>query len=273
MQEKTYQTAHGTIHYWVDIPDPSRQTLVFLPGLTADHRLFEKQLAAFAGRYNRLTWDAPGHAASRPFVLDFALKDKAIWLHDILEREGVSRPVLIGQSMGGYVSQCFMELYPGSAEAFVSIDSAPLKRHYYTGWELWLLKRCEPIYRYYPWKPLQNTGAKGCAVSAYGQALMRAMMNDYTHEEYSRLAGHGFAMLAEAVEAKLPYRIDCPCLLLCGEKDRAGSARSYNRRWAAQEDLELVWIKDAGHNSNTDAPERVNALIENFLAVHAAVCR
>ena len=53
-----------------DIP-----TLVFLPGLTADHRLFEKQVEYFEGKYNVLVWDAPGHAASWPFTFDFSLLD------------------------------------------------------------------------------------------------------------------------------------------------------------------------------------------------------
>ena len=31
---------------------PEAITLVFLPGLTADHRLFDKQIACFEGKYN-----------------------------------------------------------------------------------------------------------------------------------------------------------------------------------------------------------------------------
>mgnify|MGYP000127504701 CR=1 FL=1 len=42
MKEKTYQTPCGTIHYWVSVSHPDEITLVFLPGLTADHRLFDK---------------------------------------------------------------------------------------------------------------------------------------------------------------------------------------------------------------------------------------
>ena len=57
-----------------------------------------------------------------------------------------------------------------------------------------------------------------------------------------------------------------PVLLLCGEKDGAGSAKSYNRRWAKQDGHPLIWLKGAGHNSNTDAPEEVNRRIEAFLA-------
>jgi len=40
MVEKTYQTPCGTIHYWTNVSHPDEITLVFLPGLTADHRLF-----------------------------------------------------------------------------------------------------------------------------------------------------------------------------------------------------------------------------------------
>ena len=44
MEERTYQTRCGTIHYWVSVSNPDAITLVFLPGLTADHRLFDKQI-------------------------------------------------------------------------------------------------------------------------------------------------------------------------------------------------------------------------------------
>lgn len=43
MQEKLYATPCGKIHYWVNRDcGPEAITLVFLPGLTADHRLFGK---------------------------------------------------------------------------------------------------------------------------------------------------------------------------------------------------------------------------------------
>ena len=219
MKEKILETASGAIHYWTNTIDPGKRTLVFLPGLTADHHLFNEQIKALHREYNLLTWDAPGHAASRPFRLDFSLMDKAVWLHEILEREGISRPILIGQSMGGYVAQCFMQKYPGETAGFISIDSAPLKRSYVTGLEIWLLKRTEPLYRAFPWKSLKSLGVNGCAKSEYGRRLMRHFVESYTKDEYCRLSGHGTKMLAEAMEADLPYVIDCPAILICGEPD------------------------------------------------------
>ena len=72
--------------------------------------------------------------------------------------------------------------------------------------------------------------------------------------------------LAEAIKADLPYHISCPALLICGEKDKAGSAQSYNKKWHQREGLPLKWIKNAGHNSNTDQPDEVNRLIEKFIS-------
>ena len=268
MIEKTYATPKGTIHYWISEKITNKQyTLVFLPGLTADHRLFDKQIEYFEGKENVFVWDAPGHAASWPFVMDFSLMDKAKWLDEILETEGIKQPVIIGQSMGGYVGQAYAEQFPEKLKGFISIDSAPLQRQYMTGIEIWLLKRMEPVYRHYPWKWLLKSGSNGVATSEYGRKLMYDIMMVYDGDQarYAKIAGHGFKMLAEAIEAELPYRIECPALLICGEKDQAGSCIRYDRAWHKNTGIRIEWIKDAGHNSNTDAPERVNQLIEELV--------
>ncbi len=268
MTEKTYATPCGTIHYWV-CRGAARAApeLVFLPGLTADHRLFEKQTAFFAGEYPLLVWDAPGHAASWPFDLTFSLADKARWLEEILTREGFRAPVIVGQSMGGYVGQAYAQLFPDRLKGFVSVDSAPLQREYVTAAEIWLLERMEPVYRHYPWKSLLRSGTRGVATSEYGRKLMHDIMMVYDGDQdrYARLAGHGFRILAEAMKADLPYEIRCPALLICGEKDRAGSCIRYNRAWHRKTGIPIEWIPGAGHNSNTDAPELVNALIERVI--------
>ena len=76
MTEKTFDTPCGTIHYWANLTEePDRPALVFLPGLTADHRLFAKQIDYFEGKVPVLVWDAPGHNLSWPFSFDFDLAD------------------------------------------------------------------------------------------------------------------------------------------------------------------------------------------------------
>ena len=136
MVEKLYATPCGEIHYWTNKKRfKSKMALVFLPGLTADHRLFEKQIAYFEKKCKILVWDAPEHAASWPFDPSFDLWDKARWLDGILEQEKISAPVIVGQSMGGYVGQMYAQLFPDKLKGFISIDSAPLQTYarYYDG--------------------------------------------------------------------------------------------------------------------------------------------
>ena len=267
MIEKIYATSSGSIHYWINEIDENRPTLVFLPGLTADHRLFDKQIEYFKDKTNVFVWDAPGHGLSWPFELNFDLMDKTRWLNEIFDLEGIKTPVIVGQSMGGYVGQTYAELYPEKLKGFVSIDSAPLQRKYVTGIEIWLLKRMEPVYALYPWKSLMKLGINGVAVSEYGRTLMREMIMVYDGDQkrYAQLSGHGMKMLAEAMEKDLPYTISCPALLICGKKDHAGSAIGYNKAWHKNTQIPLVWIDEAGHNSNTDQPEIVNEWIEHLL--------
>ncbi|MCR5733473.1 MAG: alpha/beta hydrolase [Lachnospiraceae bacterium] len=269
MVEHIYQTPCGNIHYLLNKEAAqAKPQIVFLPGLTADHRLFDKQVEYFEGSYPLFVWDAPGHAASWPFDLNFKLTDKARWLDEILIREGFDDPVIIGQSMGGYVGQVYAQLFPKKLCGFVSIDSAPLQRKYVTSAEIWLLKRMEPVYRYYPWKWLLRSGTKGVASSEYGRDLMYNIMMTYNGDKdrYARLSGHGFRILAEAMEADLPYEIDCPALLICGDKDHAGSCIRYNKAWHKNTGIPIEWIRGAGHNSNTDEPEIVNGLIGRFIS-------
>lgn len=267
MKRKTYQTASGNICYWADYVTSEKPSLVFLPGLTADHRLFDKQIEYFAGKYNLLVWDAPGHADSWPFQLNFSLMDKATWLYGILEEEKLFRPVLIGQSMGSFVGQAFAQLYPDVPEGFVSINSAPLQRKYMNDRGLWLLKRMDTLYRIYPWKAMLKAASKGVSTTEYGQKLMHDMMLVYNDDpsRNARLAGHGFKMLADAIEADLPYVLKCPAMLICGEKDKIKSMIHVNRLWHEETGIPLHWVKNAGHNSNTDQPEIVNHLIETFV--------
>ena len=267
MTEKKHETRCGTIHYWVDKQNTSPITIIFLPGLTADHRLFEKQIEFFRGKYNILAWDAPAHAASWPFDFSFNLSDKAMWLDEIFVKEQIDYPVIVGQSMGGYVGQMYSQLFPEKLKGFISIDSAPLQRKYVTRLEIWLLKKMEPIYRYYPWKWLVRLGTNGVATSEYGRKLMHDIMMVYdgNQDRYAKISGHGYRMLAEAMEMNLPYEIKCPALLICGEKDRAGSCIRYNKTWHINTRIPIRWIKNAGHNCNTDAPDIVNELIENFV--------
>ena len=268
MIEKTYETPSGIIHYWTnDAVESSQNALIFLPGLTADHRLFEKQIEYFKDTYRVLVWDAPGHASSYPFRLDFSLFDMAKWLDGIFVKEGIEKPIIIGQSMGGYVGQVYAQLFPEKLKGLVTIDSPSLQRNYYTAMELWFLKNMEAIYRIYSWKSLLKSGPKSVSTTDYGRKLMYDMMMIYDgdQERYARLAGYGYKIFSKAVEKKLSYEVKCPQLVICGKEDHAGACIRYLKAYERNTGKSVQWIDKSGHNSNADQPDIVNRLINEFL--------
>ena len=266
MDARTHTTGSGEVRYWLDASAGARRPwIVFLPGLTADHTLFDLQLEHFSGKFNCFVWDAPAHGESRPYPLDFTMDDLARILHAILERERIEAPVIVGQSLGGYIAQAFIDLFPGEAGGFIALDSAPLKRRYYPTWEVKALRHTKGMYLSMPWGLLKAWGCAGVAETERGRANMRSFMDSYSKQEYCDLAAHGYTILADAIESERAYDIDCPALLLCGERDHAGDVRVFNRKWTAGEGIELVWVPGAGHNANVDQPEFVNAQIEAFV--------
>ena len=108
-EEKYFTTDSGYVYYQIKHHnDSNAKTIVFLPGLSADHRLFEQQMQYFAQDYTVLSWDAPCHGKSRPYQ-GFSYQDAAEVLKGILDIEGIKRAVFVGQSGGGFVFQTFLK--------------------------------------------------------------------------------------------------------------------------------------------------------------------
>lgn len=266
LTQRKLKTQGGTIFYWTTPAVTGAPWLIFLPGLSANHALFNAQLEHFTGRYNCLVWDAPSHGQSRPFRLDWTLEDLAGYLHTIVEENNIAKPVLIGHSYGGYVAQAYMARYPYTITGFVSIDSGPLERRFYKDWELWLLRHTYGMYNAIPWNMLVKWGSEKNSTTKSGQLQMRMLMESYQKMRYVDLLSHAYTVLEAAVQQS-----DCrggksiPTLFLCGEKDEAGFVRRYNAEWASAEGFPIHWIVGAGHNSMVDRPRDVNTFIDSFL--------
>lgn len=162
-KELILETEKGNVHYWYsDIGADT--TLVFLHGLTADHRLFDGQITFFERKFNCLAWDAPAHGLSRPYE-EFSYPNCAEVLKAVLDRHGIEKPVLIAQSMGGYVPQSFLLRYPERVKAFVAIDSSPYGDGYYSDSDKWWLRQIEWMSKCYPLNMLKKAVAKQAAVT------------------------------------------------------------------------------------------------------------
>ena len=104
-----------------------RPALLLTHGYGATSAMFGQNLAVAAARNQVITWDITGHGGS-DYPSDPDCYGAAAALDDmgaILAELGLSRVVLGGHSLGGYLSLDFALTYPGRVAGLVLIDTGP----------------------------------------------------------------------------------------------------------------------------------------------------
>ncbi len=260
MIEKSVSSERGKTYYWTEKRD-SPFTLVFLPGLTANHHLFDQQIEEFSKQYNIIVWDAPAHGKSRPYK-DFSYYNAAEELKNIFDTEGIKRVVLIGQSAGGFVSQSFYKKYSDMVDGIITIGTCPYNPSYYSSSDLFWLRQTKWMFQLFPDRILRNTMAKMCGSTQHARENMLNMLEYYKKDELCKLMYIGFAGFISEIS---DMNIKCPLWLLVGEHDKTGKVMAYNKKWHQKEGFPLYIIDGAAHNANDDKPEQVNKLLNLFL--------
>ena len=259
MDPKILDTPSGQIHYW--IAGQGEQTIFFTHGATMDHGMFREQAEYFSNQSQVISWDVPAHGLSRPFP-DFSLQGAAEAIFKILDQEGIQKAHLVGQSMGGYISQIASRDNPQRVASLVALDSSPMQPSYYSTLDTWLLSITPALLRLYPYRYLIKTIAKGIVLKEAARKYVLETLEGYTKNEIAEILDVVYQGLEQYGEEG---PLSVPVLIVCGEEDKTGKVKSYSRRWAANENRELVWIPNAGHNANQDQPGEFNRILEDYL--------
>ncbi|MFA9462866.1 MAG: alpha/beta fold hydrolase [Velocimicrobium sp.] len=261
-EHKQIESNNGCVHYWIlRNRNMNAKCIVFTHGLTANHTMFEKQVAYLRKNYTLITWDVPLHGLSRPYQ-NFYYEQTAKELKSILTREKIKKVILVGMSMGGYASQEFAYHYPEIVGGMVMLDTTPFGLAYYSKSDLWWLKQVAPIGKCFTDNMLRKSMAKSVSKTEYSYKKMIEMLEPLSKSEIIQQMDIAYGKFAK--ENK-DVQFDFPVLLLLGDSDSTGKVKQYNKAWAKTTGYPLHIIKHAAHFSNGDNPEQVNLEIENFI--------
>lgn len=259
MVKKNIENNRGKVFYWIS-ENKKEKTIMFTHGVTADHTLFNRQIAFFENDYTVITWDMPLHGESRPYH-NFTFSNVADDMNQILEQENITSAVMAGQSAGGYAAQAFILKYPEMTDAFISIDSTPFGMKYYKKSELFWTNHYSDIAKWYPYQYYCKASAKGCSNNEEARKIF--------YDGLVKLGKQGMLDAANAVYKDFPnyeeVPFTCPVLLLLGQYDKVGYVKKYNDMWKKETGYPLVIVPEASHNSNYDNYEFVNRTIHKFL--------
>ncbi|OYT17770.1 MAG: alpha/beta hydrolase [Bacteroidetes bacterium 4572_77] len=88
------------------------EVLVLLHGFMEDLNMWNHFSVELAKKYTVLSIDLPGHGNSDNFSDAHTMPFVAKMVKDVLDQENIAKCVLVGHSMGGYVSLAFARLFP-----------------------------------------------------------------------------------------------------------------------------------------------------------------
>ncbi|MEY9982078.1 pimeloyl-ACP methyl ester carboxylesterase [Bradyrhizobium yuanmingense] len=104
--------------------DPDAIPLIFLHGIGGAARAWRRQLATFGDRFRAIAWDMPGYGGSAPLA-SVSIAALAEALQQFIAQLGVSRPVLVGHSIGAMIVQKWLVQSPKLARAVVLAQTSP----------------------------------------------------------------------------------------------------------------------------------------------------
>jgi len=241
-------------------------SVVLLHGFPFDRSLWREQAAALGAEYRVVTPDLRGHGASSVTGGQTTMETMAEDVAALLDEMALSRVVLGGLSMGGYVALAFMRLFPERVRALVLADTRPqgdtvearatreetarkaLEEGMSVIEESMLPKLLAPAtFEREPHKVervremIRGTRPEGAAASLRGMAVRR----DQTD------------LLAE---------IKVPTLIIVGSEDPITPVADAETMGTKISGSLINVIDGAGHVSNVERPAEFNRALADFLA-------
>ncbi|MBI5605203.1 MAG: alpha/beta fold hydrolase [Deltaproteobacteria bacterium] len=101
--------------------------LLLTHGFSATCDMWRGQVEALSRKHTLVIWDMRGHGQS-DYPEDPAAYSEALTIADmsaLLDQVGADRAILGGQSLGGYMSLVFYQIFPERVKALLMVDTGP----------------------------------------------------------------------------------------------------------------------------------------------------
>ncbi|ACI97725.1 alpha/beta fold hydrolase [Rhodospirillum centenum] len=262
------QAAGMRLHVRDDGPRDA-PAVVMLHGFGASLHTWEGWAQGLAGPFRVVRFDLPGFALTGPDPTgDYGDERAMVVLEALLDRLGIARASLIGNSIGGRIAWKFAALHPDRVEKLVLVSPDGFAS---PGFEYGRKAEVPGILNLMRFI-LPTAAVRANLQPAYGDP---AVLTDQLTTRYRDLMlapGVRDAMFARLEQVMLEppepllRRIQAPTLLLWGEKDAmipVSNAADYAR---ALHDSRTVTFPDLGHVPQEEAPARSLEPVRKFLA-------
>ncbi|WP_394558967.1 alpha/beta fold hydrolase [Aquipseudomonas alcaligenes] len=254
-----------TIHYYDGGPSGG-ETLVMIHGFGANRDNWLRFARHFSQRYRVIALDLPGFGESDKPDVNYDVASQTARLHAFVQALGISKPHLIGNSMGGHIAALYAARYPDQVASVALLDNAgilsPRKSEMFA-----MLEDGKP-------NPLvvrkaEDFDALMRFVFANPPPLPESLKRHFAAQSMANQQQHDriFTQLRERyvpLEPELP-KIQVPALVLWGDQDRVLDISSIEVMKPLLKKPTIVVMKDCGHAPMLERPEETAQHYQTFL--------
>jgi 3-oxoadipate enol-lactonase len=258
------------------------EPVVLIHGLTFDLSMWDAQMDALTEHYQVIRYDAVGHGRSSGLEGDVPFGSVLQWdyLRDLLDALEIEKAHVVGLSMGGGVAMDFAIVHPQRVETMTSLGGV------LEGYQ-WISTPGEAADRFNDYYDASRTQGVEAAMPLWlaDPQYAPAMANPDLRAQLEEMVIEGHGGLGESAMFQYPNlqkiggldaisrldEIEAPSLVMIGElelRDLHIMADIVDRDIP---DSTKIVVPAAGHMTNMEQPDFVNAALLDFLAAHPIV--
>ena len=98
-------------------------SIVFLHGFLENKKMWQEYVTLYSVKHRIITIDLLGHGETDCLGYVHSMEENANTVNEVLEYLNIGKAIIVGHSMGGYVSLAFAELYPEKIQKLVLLNS------------------------------------------------------------------------------------------------------------------------------------------------------
>lgn len=245
----------------------SGETIMLLHGFGEDSSIFHHQQAELEKNYTVILVDLPGSGRSPALPSsDVSIETFAEVVHDIVQAEGLPTFVLVGHSMGGYITMAYAEKYADTLKAFGWMHSTAMPDS-----DEKIVTRKKGI------EFIQHNGAY-----AFLKTSIPNLFSDYSKrncpelisnliEEGSRFTNEALiqyyrAMMARPDRKHVLKQAKVPVLMIAGTEDVAAPLADVSAQASLPKECHFHVLENTGHMGMIERPDDVSRLLNKFLS-------
>jgi len=249
------------------VDEGTGQAVVFVHGVMCSGRFFSRQVEHFATRHRVIVPDLRGHGESEKSAGGHTVTAYADDLHALLEQLGVTRPILVGWSMGAMIGYELLRRNGAhSLAGLVIVDQPPSD----FAWPEYEFGFFTPEILDHTLEQLL-TDPRGLVEMLVGLMLHEADREtvNWMTEEMLRVPASiaGCILVSQTLKDYRPFlaEIEVPTLVAFGSDSKLTSPEA--GRYIAEQvrEAELALFERSSHAPFWEEPEEFNRRLEEFL--------